>query len=84
MVKISGYKIERPKTIFGKLPYPQEQRKIMNFTSEVSSGSLFINPKLVGIQKELFPVELMSDEARLKRINKHFRKAKKILKELGV
>jgi hypothetical protein len=72
---------ERPKSLFGKRPYYQEQVIIGFILDKIFRGAISIDARLVDIPipTERLPLELRSSRAR-----KYFTKAKEALADLGI
>ena len=73
--------VERPKSMFGKLSYPHEQFILFGFMRDVERLGIAIDPFIIG---QFFPVELISEERRLKSAKESIEKAKHKLKVIGV
>jgi len=74
-------KVQKPKSVFGKHPYPKEQLLIFGAIDSVSNGVTWIAPDLVagGVFFRPFPPEF-----RRKQAIKHLKRAKDTLRKLGV
>ena len=79
-------KIERPKSLFGKYPYPAEQHLILNLLQEVERIAFIVEPRLSKVAGiELIPIEMLrSPEWRMNKFKEHAEKSIKILNEIGV
>lgn len=76
-------KIERPHSLFNRLPYFAEQYKIMRLVDFGKRGTYLINPKEV---VPMFPFEIpfISEEYKRKKAKEWLSKSKKELEEIGV
>lgn len=70
-----------PKSLFGRHPYPYEQRLIRDFITEVDKSVVFVSPLSVGVP---FPLEKLPPDFRRNKIKEHLSKSREILGELGV
>jgi len=71
----------RPKSLFGRLPYFEEQQEIRHTLYDVRSGVILINPRLYLVP---FPLEKLPLELRRKKIKEKFQSALKRLERIGV
>ena len=74
--------IERPESIFGKVPYGTEQKVLIDVTGDITKGVALIEPSLVGIPE--FFTKFRSERDRLDRMNAFFNRAKERLESIGV
>jgi len=74
-------KYERPKSLFGKLPYLKEQALIRQATDQIAQGMFFYSPIGLGIRSP-FPVEKLPKDFRRKKALQRFANAKKKLEQV--
>ena len=76
------FKIDRPKSIFGKENPLIEHAMILSLTHDITVGVASIEPEAINMP---IPVEhIFSTEHRVKKARESFAKALKKLEELGV
>jgi ribosomal protein L32E len=73
-------KFERPKTLFGKLPYSQEQVRIHNAWDDIQKATVIYNPYATGMYLPIF--SRLPEKWRKERIAKYLKRAKTKLNEV--
>lgn len=73
-------KIERPKSLFGKYPYFQEQARIYNSWEDIAKASLIYHPMATGIYVPVYTK--FPKKWKKKRVNLYLKRMKKRLDEI--
>jgi len=87
MVQVRGLlyrqikKYERPKSLFGKLPYLKEQSLIRQATDQMAQGMFFYSPVGLGIRSP-FPVEKLPKDFRKRKALQRLKTTKKKLEQI--